>query len=141
VVEVKQFTSTAPISTILTNWLLCAKFFTVIRVHEPRRIAMCLFEVVRLKNGSEEARLFVSAVVDFLHRIAGVNSVPVYELALKCRDAKHSFFGTTEETLKKLNLVQQDGSISEGVRNVVLSAVEIDTHKFSTIISNPIAQS
>jgi hypothetical protein len=45
---------------------------------------------------------------------------------MKCRDQKHQFFGKSGEDLKALSLVQNDGSIHESVRNIVLSAAKGD---------------
>lgn len=47
-----------------------------------------------------------------------------YELVMKCRDKNHQLFGNTGERLKKLRLIEEDGSIHGSIRNIVLSSAE-----------------
>ena len=83
-------------------------------------------ETVILKNGAEEQVHMVSHTMETLWYLAKERSMVLYELAMKCRDRNHKFFGTTGQTLVKLGLVEADGSIHDTVRNIVLSAIEGD---------------
>jgi len=52
------------------------------------------------------------------------NPIAFYELVMKCRNPEHELFGNTGEVLSPLNLIQPNGHVHDGIRNIVLSATE-----------------
>ena len=81
-------------------------------------------EVIKLKNGSEEAKGLVTITMLSLESLLKENPIAFYEFTMKCRDRQHTLFGNTEEVLRDLALLEQRGSVHESIRNIVLSAVE-----------------
>jgi hypothetical protein len=97
-------------------------------------------DMLKLKNGSEEAKPLVIVTMmsleSLFNDLSGV--LAVYELREKARNPKHEFFGNLGEKLKELSLVQQDGSVHDSIKNIVLSAVEGESLQMHLV--NPIAQ-
>jgi hypothetical protein len=94
-------------------------------------------ETVKLKNGTEEAKVAVSAI---MLSIKSLSPIDVYELAMKCRDRKHQIWEPSRKPLQDLKLVAADGSsIHETIRNIVLSAIEGEG--FDMTIGSPVADS
>jgi hypothetical protein len=91
-------------------------------------------ETVKLKNGTEEGKVAVSAI---MLSIKLLRPIDVYELVMKCRDRKHQIWEPSKKPLQDLTLVAADGSIHETIRNIVLSAVEGDG--FDMTIGSPVA--
>lgn len=83
-------------------------------------------ETVILKNGAEEAKPAVMATMMSLRHLFDSEPIVAYELVMKCRDPKHSFFGNTGDKLKQLSLVQPDDRVHDTIRNIVLSAAQGD---------------
>lgn len=82
-------------------------------------------EAARLKNGSEEPELIVQVTMDSVSRLMETDPIAFYELVMKCRRQDHELFGNTGEVLQSLALIQDaQGTVSDSIRNVVLSAVE-----------------
>jgi len=80
-------------------------------------------ELIRLKNGSEEADVLVYSAMGSLKVLADDQPNALYELVMKCRDNNHVFFGDTGNILKERHLIEPDGRVHDSLRNIVLSAV------------------
>jgi len=93
-------------------------------------------ETVRLRNGAEEAKPLVAVIIMSLERLMNERPLALYDLVMKCRDRAYELFGTNGDYLKDLNLVDQDGSIHESIRNVVLSAT--DGEGMDMVLRSPI---
>ena len=85
-----------------------------------------MIELVRLKNGIEEAKSLVIIVSDSISRMIKEDPIVLYELVMKCRDRNHRCFGNTADVLKQLALLQSDNSVHSSIRNIVLSSAEGD---------------
>jgi len=81
-------------------------------------------ETVTLKDGTELPGEAVDSLFRRLQTLAADNPVAFCGLREKCRNSGFCFLGDTGEALKERALVEQDGSISEVTRSVVLNAVE-----------------
>jgi len=90
-----------------------------------RRVKLDKGAVV-LKNGAKvpEAAL-LSAMIN-LRALINENPSALKELLQKCRDPKHKMLGNTQETVEKLGLIDESGSVHAITKNVVLSAVQDD---------------
>lgn len=83
--------------------------------------------LVKLKNGTEEVEPVVKVVMMNLSALweEGLPGVlAVYDLVERCRDSNYQFFGSNEQKLKELALVESDGRINNSIRNIVLSAAQ-----------------
>jgi hypothetical protein len=84
-------------------------------------------EIVKLKNGAEEAEPIVTVVMMRLQSMMEsgdlVDAMLVYDLVMKCRDDSYRFFGENETKLKNMALVEHDGRVHDSIRNVILSSV------------------
>ena len=83
-------------------------------------------ETVILRNGAEEAKPLVVVMMLCLERLMDERPLALYDLVMRCRDRNYQFFGDNEDYLKNLKLVEQDGSIHDSTRNVILSAADGD---------------
>lgn len=83
-------------------------------------------EIAKLKNGTEEAKHLIQMVMLSLQTLMQENPIALYEVVMKARDSKHEFFGNTSEILRKLKLIQSDGSLHDSIRNIVNSAAQGD---------------
>lgn len=86
-------------------------------------------QMVRLKNGTEEAKSLVSITRLVLQRLYVKDPMALVDLATMCRDGGYTPFGGIGERLRALNLVslcEETGAyhVHRSIRNVVLSAVE-----------------
>ncbi len=93
--------------------------------------------VVKLKNGAEEAEPLVTVMMMSLANLMKERPLALYDLAMKCRDKNYQFFGDNEKHLQDLELVGISGDIHSSVRNVVLSAVHGDD--LDMALSSPVA--
>ncbi len=93
--------------------------------------------VVKLKNGAEEAEVLVETIMLSIHRLWDEELIIGYELVMKCRDRNHKFFGIAGKKLAELGLVSPDGDIHDSIRNIVVSAFVGDGLKMTLI--SPIA--
>lgn len=59
-----------------------------------------------------------------LESLAGSDPIGLYELRQKARDPEHQFFGDYERSLKDLAMLQEDGTLHDVTKAVVLSAIE-----------------
>lgn len=80
---------------------------------------------VVLKNGAEEAEVFVRAFMGALGSLLAAEPVAFYELVMLCRDPAHVVWRPSVDMLKGRNLLEADGTtIHSSIRNLVLAAVE-----------------
>jgi hypothetical protein len=80
-------------------------------------------ELVKLKNGSEEARVLVVATNLSIKTLMEKNPMAFYDLVEKCRNKDYKFFGDNEKILEDLSLIN-NGRPHESIRNIILSSVE-----------------
>jgi hypothetical protein len=73
-------------------------------------------QMIRLKNGSEEAEPLVKVIMLSLNSLLETKPIVAYELVMKCRDRNHKLFGISGEDLKKLALIGEDGQPHDSVR-------------------------
>lgn len=98
-------------------------------------------EMVTLKNGTEEAKSLVVAVMLSLKSLmdetkGAEGALAVYELREKCRDSQHEIWGDLQQPLVRLSLISEQGIVHGSIRNVVLSAVVgemLDMHLVSPV--------
>lgn len=95
-------------------------------------------DILKLKNGAEEAASLVKVTMMSVKRLMESNPIALIELALLCRDRDHELFGNTAVELQSLGLVDPGGSVHGSIRNVILSAVEGEGLKM--IFASPLAQ-
>jgi hypothetical protein len=81
--------------------------------------------IMLLKNGSEETesavKITMLSLKWFMEQPFG--AITVYELVQLCR-GPHELFGNHGDKLKEAGLLQDDGSVHETIRNIVLSAAD-----------------
>jgi hypothetical protein len=94
-------------------------------------------EVIRLKNGTEEAKPLVAVTMMSLEHVMDERPLALYDLVMMCRDHDYEPFGTNGDYLKDLRLVEQNGSIHDSIRNIVLSAVKGDG--IDMVLGSPVA--
>lgn len=80
-------------------------------------------EIVKLKNGAEEADIAVKVTMMSLNMLMETNPIAAYELVQICKNPNHKMFGNTEEVLVDLSLLSEDG-VHSVIKNVVMSAFE-----------------
>lgn len=95
-------------------------------------------EMMKLKNGTEEAKPVVAITQMSIREVWQDNPLAIYDLHSKCQDPDYEFFGDNGEILKRLNLVQSDGRIHQSIKNVVLSMVEGEGMDMTLV--SPVAQ-
>ena len=82
--------------------------------------------MTKLKNGTEEPQPMVSVAMMSINDLwaSGIPGITALsDLVQICRnDPTYKKFGTNEDTLKKLALLQANGQPHDLVRNIVLSA-------------------
>jgi len=83
-------------------------------------------QITKLKNGTEEAAPLVTVTMVSIQHLwdSGLPGVlALSDLVQICRrDPKYQKFGSNEDTLKKLALLQSRGDVHDSIRNIVLSA-------------------
>ena len=94
-------------------------------------------EVVKLKNGSEEAKPLVITTMLVLESVMEDRPLALYDLVMKCRDAGYDFFADNGDYLIKRKLVELDGSIHSSIKNIILSAVKGDG--IDMVVGSPLA--
>lgn len=82
-------------------------------------------KTLALRNGSVEAEALVEMIMRNLRDLFETDPIVFYELAHLCRDKNHDLFAGAD-TLRKLNLLRADGTVHESIRNIVVSATEIE---------------
>jgi hypothetical protein len=99
-------------------------------------------ETVKLKNGTEEVAALVKVTmvsVKGLWNSGLPGLLMVSDLVQICRcDPSYRKFGTNEEELTKLGLLQSGGQVHDSIRNIVLSAFTGD--KLDLVLGSPIAE-
>jgi hypothetical protein len=96
-------------------------------------------EVVKLKNGSEEALDQVNAFMYTLRRLFKDEPIAAYDLVLKARNPEHQIFDAARNKLKHFALLLPDGEMHDTVRNIIVSAVTGEG--FQMVLNDPIDQS
>jgi hypothetical protein len=80
--------------------------------------------MLKLKNGSEEAEPLVRVTMFSLKQLFETKPIVAYELRELCKNSAHKLFGNSGDDLKALSLVQSDGRVHDSIRNIVLSAFD-----------------
>lgn len=84
-------------------------------------------EIVKLKNGSEEAGPLVATLMMALERLLAEKPIALYELVMVARDRDHEPFGRCGDDLADMHLLERRTNGTFGIhsstRNVVLSAI------------------
>lgn len=79
-------------------------------------------DLMKLKNGSAEPDSLVAAILLSVDKILEKNGLAFYGLVRVCRDRSHKVFSTVlSKLLKDAGLMQDDGTVHDSIRNVVLS--------------------
>jgi hypothetical protein len=91
----------------------------------------------KLKNGAVEVDALVTATMVSLYSLWKKKPIVFYELYQKCLNNDHKLFGNAGADLKDLSLVNEDGSVHNSIKNIVLSAVTGDG--LSLTMVSPIA--
>src|SRR5579863_8383904 len=86
-----------------------------------------MIKFVKLRNGSEEPEVLVRTTFTAICRLyhnGFPDMLPVVDLARICqKDPTYKPYGTNEQVLKEMALLQPDGTPHDSVRNIVLSSV------------------
>lgn len=84
-------------------------------------------EVIKLKNGTEEAAPLVTVGMMALKNLFETRPIHFFELVSLARNSAHVLFGKTGQDLLAQSLVQDAGNgrytMHDSLRNIVLSAV------------------
>ena len=95
-------------------------------------------KMVKLRNGTTEAKPFVDFVSGLLQKLDNEDPMVFVELVMLCRDSTHELFDNAGKVLKQFNFLRGDETQPhESVRNVVLSAVRGEG--ISVTLGNPVA--
>ncbi len=78
--------------------------------------------VVKLKNGAEEAEPAVKVGIFALKDLCSTSPLVFYDLVMLCRDPKYKAWCNMGPA-KDAGLMQPDGNIHDTIKNIVLSAV------------------
>lgn len=96
-------------------------------------------DVCTLKNGTEEAAVFVAATMLVINRMLDERPLHLYALHALAKDQNHRPFGATGRDLACGGLLSERGDgtyhMHSSLRNVVLSAVTVDGVNIR--VSNP----
>lgn len=82
-------------------------------------------ENVVLKNGVRETGMFLMSTMMVLVCLGKIQPALLAELSKKCHDHDYKIPADSLEELAKCKLVDDDGNVSDRVRNVVLAAVTV----------------
>lgn len=82
-------------------------------------------EEVILKNGVRETGNFLMSTMVVLTLLGKIQPALLAELSKKCHDPNHEIPANLLEELVRCELVDDDGNVSDRVRNVVLAAVTV----------------
>lgn len=99
-------------------------------------------EVVKLKNGAEEAKVLVAGHWLAFKTLQEQHSIAMYELVELCRDPDHELFANAGEVLQGFAMVKMNGSkgvVHDSTRNIVLSASE-DYSAENPVLVHPIQE-
>lgn len=80
-------------------------------------------ETVKLKNGTDEAKVLVQTTMNALENLVDTNPIAACELVEMCKDASHKPFGNACDILEDLSLVN-NGQVHTSIKNIVVSAFE-----------------
>ena len=99
---------------------------------------------VKLKNGATEFGPGITVLMIVLRDLATsmeiTDSLALYELWARCHDDTHRYFSPAlQKRLADLALIQQDGSVHDSVRNVVLCSVAFQAEDGGFLILDPAA--
>jgi len=89
---------------------------------------------VKLKNGAEADAALVERVMAQVRILYFERDLVLMELVAKINDPDHVFYGDRGAELIQRGLVEADGTVSEAVRNIVLSGV-VGEHLFMRLVS------
>ncbi len=81
---------------------------------------------IKLRNGTEEHKGLVTALMMSLGELLKSKPIAFYELVSLARSPGHELWGNTREVLSGLMLVDQQGNVHDSCRNIILSATEGD---------------
>jgi len=94
-------------------------------------------EKIKLKNGSEEIDSLVAATLSSIYALLMENSGVLHYLFKKCKDDNYNIPPEAVEILKDKALLEESGSVHSSIRNIVLSAFEVDGQNIK--ITSPLA--
>ena len=83
---------------------------------------MAELRVVRLRNGADEAEIFVTGLMVTLRDLIKANPIAFYEAVMIARNPKYKPWGDVGKDLERWALLRQ-GEMHDSTRNVILSAV------------------
>lgn len=83
-------------------------------------------ENVVLKNGVRETGDFLMSMMMIFTFLGRIQPVLLVELSKKCHDPDYKIPADSLEELVRCALVDDDGNVSERVRNVVLVAITVN---------------
>ena len=95
-------------------------------------------EQIRLKNGSEEAKVLVTVTSINVNNLLKTNPIAFFELVSLCRDPQHKPFGNTSQILADLSLMEPGGTVHQSIRNIVLSGSQGEG--LDMVWTSPVAQ-
>lgn len=84
-------------------------------------------ELIKLKNGTEEAKSLIAAVEMSTNRLLSDGfpyPMAFWELVRACKDVTYEPNHLITIELVLLGLMERDGRVHESVKNIVLSSVE-----------------
>lgn len=94
-------------------------------------------EIVKLKNGTEEALILVAGTMMTLETFMKEQPSVLDQLLKVCENPEHKPIGDIGEVLEYWSMIQADGKVHDSVRNIVLSAVRRDG--LDLIVESPVA--
>ncbi len=80
--------------------------------------------LVKLRNGAEVPEAVVAVTMRSLTTVFNTNPLLMAEILLKAESQDWLLFEDSEQKLKDISLVQDDGNMHEDVRNIILAATE-----------------
>ncbi|MDO8686688.1 MAG: hypothetical protein Q7K11_00565 [Candidatus Berkelbacteria bacterium] len=81
-------------------------------------------KTVILKTGKEADEHLVQAVVYALRNLLQSNPIAFMGLMEKCRNDSYMFFGNSQQILEEVALVDKNGIVPDGVKDIVLASTE-----------------
>lgn len=82
-------------------------------------------KAVRLTNGSDAPERRVFEVTTMLHVLSKSQWSSLFELDHKARNPDARIFPATAKSLQDAKLLEQDGTMNDVVRNIILSTVQV----------------
>lgn len=79
-------------------------------------------EMLKLKNGAEEAEPLVLTTMMILRKLLADKPMVFFDLVLKCRNSSYTMGGSAAAQLQEAALIDHDESIHSSIKNIVLSA-------------------